>query len=162
MATTHGLQSATVLYPWDFPGKNTGVGCHFLLQGIFLTQESNPCLLHCQWLLLPLSHLGDLMVNPETVSSSLSNALLLPNSTTLSPRRVSSLQLAQPEEGEDHPEKSNLQDRKKEREKKKKKAASQLFKLQPTHSHAGHTQLHLCAAPSFPRLTHTQSRNLGD
>ena len=28
-----------------FPGKNTGVGCHFLLQGIFPTQESNPCLL---------------------------------------------------------------------------------------------------------------------
>ena len=35
--------------PWNFPGKNTGVGCHFLLQGIFLTQGSNPhllCLLH--------------------------------------------------------------------------------------------------------------------
>ena len=30
----------------DSPGKNTGVGCHFLLQGIFLTQGSNPCLLH--------------------------------------------------------------------------------------------------------------------
>ena len=27
--------------PWNFPGKNTGVVCHFLLQGIFLTQESN-------------------------------------------------------------------------------------------------------------------------
>ena len=33
--------------PWDFPGKNTGVGCHFLLQGIFLTQGLNPGLLHC-------------------------------------------------------------------------------------------------------------------
>ena len=31
---------------WDFPGKNAGAGCHFLLQGIFLTQGSNPCLLH--------------------------------------------------------------------------------------------------------------------
>ena len=30
---------------WDFPGKNTGVGCYFLLQGIFPTQESKPCLL---------------------------------------------------------------------------------------------------------------------
>ena len=30
----------------DSPGKNTGVGCHALLQGIFLTQESNPCLFH--------------------------------------------------------------------------------------------------------------------
>ena len=28
--------------PWDFPGKNTGVGCHFLLQGVFLIQGSNP------------------------------------------------------------------------------------------------------------------------
>ena len=31
--------------PWDFPGKNTGVGCHFLLQGILPTQGSNPHLL---------------------------------------------------------------------------------------------------------------------
>ena len=34
--------------PWDFLGKNTGVGCHFLLQGIFLTQELNPCFLYWQ------------------------------------------------------------------------------------------------------------------
>ena len=34
------------LCPWDFPGKNTGLGCHFLLQGIFLIQELNPRLLH--------------------------------------------------------------------------------------------------------------------
>ena len=36
---------------WDFPGKNIGVGCHFLLQGILPTQGSNPrllCLLHLQ------------------------------------------------------------------------------------------------------------------
>ena len=33
---------------WDSPGKNTGVGCHFLLSGIFPTQESNPGLLHCR------------------------------------------------------------------------------------------------------------------
>ena len=31
-----------LLCPWDSPGKNTGGGCHFLLQGIFLTQGSNP------------------------------------------------------------------------------------------------------------------------
>ena len=37
----HGLQSTRVLCPWDFPGKDTGVGCHFLLQGIFPTQGSN-------------------------------------------------------------------------------------------------------------------------
>ena len=35
----------------DSPGKNSGVGCHFLLQGIFLRQGSNPCLLHCRWIL---------------------------------------------------------------------------------------------------------------
>ena len=38
----HGLQPSRVLCPWDFPGKNTGVGCHALLQGIFQTQKSNP------------------------------------------------------------------------------------------------------------------------
>ena len=42
----HGLQIARLLCPWDSPGKKTGVGCHALLQGIFLTQESNLCLLH--------------------------------------------------------------------------------------------------------------------
>ena len=35
-----------LLYPWDFPGKDTGMGCHFLLQGIFPTQGLNPHLLH--------------------------------------------------------------------------------------------------------------------
>ena len=39
------------LRPWDSPGKNTGVGCHFLLQGIFQTQGSNPGLLHCRQML---------------------------------------------------------------------------------------------------------------
>ena len=49
---------ARLLCRWDLPGKNTGVGCHFLLQGIFLTQGSNLCLLHQQADSLPLSHLG--------------------------------------------------------------------------------------------------------
>ena len=40
-----------VVCPWDFPGKNTGVGCHPLLQGIFPTQGSNLSLLHCRWIL---------------------------------------------------------------------------------------------------------------
>ena len=38
---SHGLWSAKLFYPWNFPGKNTGAGCHFLLQVIFLTQELN-------------------------------------------------------------------------------------------------------------------------
>ena len=37
-----------LLCPWGFPGKNTGVCCHFLLQGIFLTQGSSPYPLHCR------------------------------------------------------------------------------------------------------------------
>ena len=38
--------AARLLCPWDFPGKNTGVGCHFLLQGVFPIPELNPHLLH--------------------------------------------------------------------------------------------------------------------
>ena len=62
------MDCSTLLCPWDFPGKNTGVGCHFLLQGIFLTQASNLrllCLLH--WLAdyLPLVPPG----KPFTLSS---------------------------------------------------------------------------------------------
>ena len=45
-----------LLHPWDFLGKSTGVGCHFLLQGIFPTQGSNPGLPHCRQTLYCLSH----------------------------------------------------------------------------------------------------------
>jgi len=51
----HGLYPARLLHPWDFTGKNTGVGCCFLLQGIFPTQRSNP---HCKQTLYCLSHRG--------------------------------------------------------------------------------------------------------
>ena len=54
----HELQPAKLLYPWDFPGKNTGVGCHVLLQGIFPTQRLNLNLPHWQANSLPLSHQG--------------------------------------------------------------------------------------------------------
>ena len=40
------------LCPWDFPGKNTGMGYHFFLQGIFPTQGLNPHLLFCRCILL--------------------------------------------------------------------------------------------------------------
>ena len=43
----HGLQPTRLLHPWDSPGKNTGVACHFLLQGIFPAQGSNSGLPHC-------------------------------------------------------------------------------------------------------------------
>ena len=42
----HGLHPTRLLCPWDFPGKDTGVGCHFLLQEIFPAQELNPGLPH--------------------------------------------------------------------------------------------------------------------
>ena len=38
----HGLQPTRLLCLWNFTGKNTRGGCHFLLQGVFLTQELNP------------------------------------------------------------------------------------------------------------------------
>ena len=44
-----------LLRPWDFLGKSTGVGCHFLLQRIFPTQGSNPDLPHCRQTLYRLS-----------------------------------------------------------------------------------------------------------
>ena len=52
----HGLYPTRILCPWDSPGKNTEEVCHFLLQGIFLTQRPNPhllCLLHWQMDCLP-------------------------------------------------------------------------------------------------------------
>ena len=52
----HGLEPARLLCPWDFPGKNTGVDCHSLLQGIFPIQGSNLHLLHCRQILYSLSH----------------------------------------------------------------------------------------------------------
>ena len=43
-----GLYPTRLLRPWDSPGKTTGVGCHFILQGIFPTRTSNPGLPHCR------------------------------------------------------------------------------------------------------------------
>ena len=44
--------------PWNFPGKNIGMGCHFLLQRIFQTQGLNLGLLYCRQMLYHLSHQG--------------------------------------------------------------------------------------------------------
>ena len=52
------ILKGSLLRPWDFPGKNTGAGCHFLLQGIFLTQGSNSGFQHCRQTLYRLSHQG--------------------------------------------------------------------------------------------------------
>ena len=58
------LWPARLLYPWDSPGKNTGVGCHALLQGIFSTQGLNWhlfCLLNQQAGSLPLMPPGNFL-----------------------------------------------------------------------------------------------------
>ena len=55
---TPWTEPARLLHPWYFPSRSTGVGCHFLLQGISLDQGSNPYLLHWQADSLRLSHQG--------------------------------------------------------------------------------------------------------
>ena len=59
-----GLWSTRILCPWDSPGKNTGVSCHAVLQGIFTTQVQN----HISWIsfiagrFLLLNHWGSPMM----------------------------------------------------------------------------------------------------
>ena len=57
----HGLLPTRLLCPWDSPGKDTGVGCHFLLQGIFPTWGLNLGLLHCRQILYHLSYEGNFL-----------------------------------------------------------------------------------------------------
>ena len=62
------LQPTKLLSPWDSPGKNTGVGCHFLLQGIFLAQELNQpflCLLYWQAGSLPPERFWEALDKPR-------------------------------------------------------------------------------------------------
>ena len=69
-----GLQPTRLLCLWGFPGKNIGAGCHFLLQGIFPSQESNPrllCRLHCRRILYQLSHQGSLFFKAMIFKNSL-------------------------------------------------------------------------------------------
>ena len=60
----------------DSPGKNTGVGCHFLLQRIISTQESNWGLLHCRQIINQLSYQGRLILVYYTSVTSFSTLLL--------------------------------------------------------------------------------------
>ena len=70
----HGLWTARLLCPWNSPGKNTGVGSHFLLQGIFPTHRLNPRLLLEQADSLPLTHSP---VKPHTFIYLLTVSVLL-------------------------------------------------------------------------------------
>ena len=90
-------QPTRLPHPWDSPGKNTGEGCHFLLQGIFPTQALSPRLLPCQVGSLPLSHLGSPRLGlcpPKCPLSPLFPSHLPPSSSPLpasSPSQASSL-----------------------------------------------------------------------
>ena len=56
----HRLQLARHLCPWNSPGKNTGLGCHSLLQGIFPTRDWIQVfhIAHCRLVLYHLGHKG--------------------------------------------------------------------------------------------------------
>ena len=69
-----------LLCPWDLPGKNTGVGCYFLLQGIFWTQGLNLQFLCWQVYSLPLNHLGSPMSAARVFNFSLDDAIIRPKS----------------------------------------------------------------------------------
>ena len=56
VASTPWTVARQTLRPWNSPGKNTGVGCHSLRQGIFLIQGLNPGFLHCRQILYCLIH----------------------------------------------------------------------------------------------------------
>ena len=79
---SHVLLFATP-WTWDFPGKNTVLGCHFFLQGILTTQGSNLGLLHSRQILYHLSHQG----SPVKAW----NVLYIKNSYNLTIKRQKSL-----------------------------------------------------------------------
>ena len=66
----HGLQPTRLLCPRNSPGKNTGVGCHFFLQGIFLMQEQNLGLLNCRQILYSLIHQASPTISIENSKES--------------------------------------------------------------------------------------------
>ena len=74
----------SLLCPWYSPGKNTGTGCHTLLQGIFPIQGLNPGLPHCRWILHCLRHQGSSRIL-EWVAYPFSRASSDPGIETRSP-----------------------------------------------------------------------------
>ena len=63
----HGLLPTRLLCPWNFPGKDIGVGCHFLYQGIFLSQGSTLGLLLGRQILYHCAIWEDINVKYYTV-----------------------------------------------------------------------------------------------
>ena len=71
--------ASRLLCPWDSPGKSTGVGCHFLLQGIFPTQGSNSGLPHCKQTFYHPSRQGSPQSRVSFISLPLINFRNLPH-----------------------------------------------------------------------------------
>ena len=69
----------------DSPGKNTGMGCHSLLQGNFPTQESNGGLLHCRWVLYQLSFPGVLLLPTSFIINFTLGSIIKVDSILFSP-----------------------------------------------------------------------------
>ena len=67
LCATSRRQPTRLLCAWNFPGKNTRVGCHFLLHVIFPTQGLNSGLLHYRQILYHLSHQGSHYITQETM-----------------------------------------------------------------------------------------------
>ena len=97
-----GLYPTKLLCPQDSPGQNTGVGYHFLLQGIFPTQGSNLGFPHWRQMLYPLSHQGSptpplprCQCSKESIdiptSSSINGLAFLGTDSRAGPRLVSTL-----------------------------------------------------------------------
>ena len=82
----HALWPARLLCVWNFPGKNTGVGCRFLLQGTFPTQGLNPALLPLDFFLLteppvkPKNFYGTMVKNLPANADDLRDAGSIPGS----------------------------------------------------------------------------------
>ena len=91
----HELQPARLLCPWNSPSKNTGVGCHFLLQGIFQTQELNLGVLYYRQILYHLcfqrSHYKVQELSISTSHSYSGQIFLMIYSSIFSTRKLSRL-----------------------------------------------------------------------
>ena len=78
---SHSVVSDSLIpCPWNSPGKNTGVCCHSLLQGIFPTQKSNLGLPHCRQILYPLSHQALVVKNPPASAGEVADTGSVPGS----------------------------------------------------------------------------------
>ena len=99
----YGLLPARLLCSWDFPGKNTGAGCHFLLQGIFPTLGSNPGLWHCRQILYHLSQILVASHNGKRANNTHFFTICARNRTSFLPGLVLWCLLADPGEGNGNP-----------------------------------------------------------